>query len=102
MLQANFNRLHSCHIKLTSSWFLSNHYWALIFLLLYFLLRPLLHCICEILCMSTRWVLFLVLTVQKLSSREEKNYWLSCDSKPGLAGGKQECHLCAMQIVGPL
>ena len=30
-------------------------------------LRPLLHCICEILCMSTRWIRFLISTVLELN-----------------------------------
>ena len=66
------------------------------------LLRPSLPCICEILCMSTRWVRFSVSTVHELSSREEKNSWLSRDANPWLLGGKQECHLCATEPPPPL
>ena len=62
----------------------------IIFLEVRFWLRPLLHCICEILCVSTR-------PVRKLSSTDEKNSWLSRDTNPGLLGGKQECYLYATQ-----
>ena len=67
------------------------------YLLKYFLLRPLQHCIFEILCMSTRWFGFSVSTFHELSSTDEKNSWLSRDSNPGLLDGKQECYLCAKQ-----
>ena len=61
------------------------------------LLRPSLHSIWKIFWISTRWVWFLVSTVYELSSKEERNSWLSCDSNPGQLGGKQECYLCATQ-----
>ena len=48
-------------------------------------------------CMSTRWVRFSVSSVHNLSSRDEKNSWLSRDSNPRLLGGKQECYPCATQ-----
>ena len=41
-------------------------------------------------------VWFSVSTVDELSSRDEKNSWLSRDLNPGLLGGKQVCDLCAM------
>ena len=69
----------------------------LVTLFVVLLLRPLLHCICVILCMNTRWVRFSVSTVHKLSSRDEESSWLSHDSNPGLLGGKQACYLCATQ-----
>ena len=60
-------------------------------------LRPLLHCICKILCMSTRWVGFSISTVHELSIREEKKSRLSRDSNPGLLAEKCKRFLCTMQ-----
>ena len=67
----------------------------------YILLKPLLHCICELFCKSTRWIWFLVSTVHELSGRDEKNSWLSPDSILGLMCGKHECYLCATQDPPP-
>ena len=65
-------------------------------------LRPLLNCFCKILCMSTRWIRFLISTVHELSSREKifaepKKYWQSQDSKLGQLGEKRKRYLCVMQ-----
>ena len=60
-------------------------------------LTPLLHCICEILCMSTRWVRILICTVLKLSSIVEKKSWQSRDLNPGPLDEKRKRYLCAMQ-----
>ena len=56
------------------------------------------NCICEIPCLSTRWVRSFNI-IHELSSIEKKNLgrrYLSRDSNPGLQGEKRERYLCAM------